>query len=100
MSSQLSRSALYHCLVRHGISQLPKSTNAPEHGKFAPTEMGYLHIDSSELRLKSGKQHIIVAIDRVTMFTNVALLNVATKRNRAMFYVRLSKRFHTRYIMF
>lgn len=52
---QLSRSALYRCLVRHGISQLPKSTNAPKRGKFAPTEMGYLHIDSSELRLESGK---------------------------------------------
>ena len=82
---QLSRSALYRCLVRHGISQLPKSTNAPKRGKFAPTEMGYLHIDSSELRLESGKQHKFVAIDRVTKFTYVALFNAATKRNGAMF---------------
>lgn len=82
---QLSRSALYRCLVRHGISQLPKSTNAPKRGKFAQTEMGYLHIDSSELRLESGKQHMFVAIDRVTKFTYVALFNAATKRNGAMF---------------
>ena len=82
---QLSRSALYRCLLRHGISQLPKSTNAPKRGKFAPTEMGYLHIDSSELRLESGKQHMFVAIDRVTKFTYVALFNAATKRNGAMF---------------
>ncbi len=34
--------------------------------------MGYLHIDSSELRLESGKQHLFVAIDRVTKFTYVA----------------------------
>ena len=82
---QLSRSALYRCLVRHGISQLPKSTIAPKRGKFAPTEMGYLHIDSSELRLESGKQHMFVAIDRVTKFNYVALFNAATKRNGAMF---------------
>ena len=29
---QLNRSALYRCLVRHGISQLHKSINAPKHG--------------------------------------------------------------------
>jgi len=59
---QLSRSALHRCLVRHGISQIPKNSSAAKRGKFAPTEMGYLHIDSSELRLESGKQHMFVAI--------------------------------------
>ena len=82
---QLSRSALHRCLVRHGISQIPKSADAPKRGKFAPTEMGYLHIDSSELRLESGKQHMFVAIDRVTKFTYVAFFDAATKRNGAAF---------------
>ena len=82
---QLSRRALHRCLVRHGISQIPKSADAPKRGKFAPTEMGYLHIDSSELRLESGKQHMFVAIDRVTKFTYVALFDAATKRNGAAF---------------
>ncbi len=60
--------------------------------------MGYLLIDSSELRLESGKQHMFVAIDWVTKLTYTALFNAATKRNEAIFYVRLSKRFHNKYI--
>lgn len=82
---QLSRSALHRCLVRHGISQVPKSGTAAKRGKFDKTEMGYLHIDSSELRLESGKQHLFVAIDRVTKFTYVAFFDSATKRNGAEF---------------
>ncbi|QLL11845.1 transposase [Pseudomonas chlororaphis subsp. aurantiaca] len=31
---QLSRSALHRCLVRHGISLIPKNTNAAKRGKF------------------------------------------------------------------
>lgn len=60
---QLTRSALHRCLVRHGISRLPsKEPVGAKHGKFAPTEIGYLHIDSSELRLEQGKQHMFLAV--------------------------------------
>ncbi|UVL15448.1 integrase core domain-containing protein [Pseudomonas atacamensis] len=82
---QLSRSALHRCLVRHGINQVPKSGTATKRGKFDETEMGYLHIDSSELRLESGKQHLFVAADRVTKFTHIAFFDSATKRNGAEF---------------
>lgn len=82
---QLTRSALHRCLVRHGISQAPKSGAIAKRGKFDKTEMGYLHIDSSELRLESGKQHLFVAIDRVTKFTYVAFFDSATKHNGAEF---------------
>ncbi len=68
----LSRSALQRCLVRHGIKQAPKRT-AAKRGKFDKTEMGYLHIDSSELRLESCKQHLFVAIDRVTSLLRCVL---------------------------
>jgi len=47
--------------------------------------MGYLHLDSSELRLKSGKQHMFVPINRVTKFIYVAFFDAATKRNGAAF---------------
>lgn len=60
---QLSRSALQRCLVRHGINHAPKSGTAAKRGKFDKTDMDYLHIDSSELHLESGKQHQFVAID-------------------------------------
>lgn len=69
----------------HSISQLPNSVNTPKSRKFALAERGYLHIDSSELRLESGKQQIFFAIHRVTKFTSVALSNVAKRRNGAMF---------------
>ncbi|WP_296268233.1 IS481 family transposase [Pseudomonas sp. UBA6562] len=82
---QLTRSALHRCLVRHGVSQAPKSAGAAKRGKFDKTEMGYLHIDSSELRLETGKQHLFVAVDRVTKFTCAAFFNAATKRNGAEF---------------
>ena len=86
---QLTRSALHRCLVRHGISRL--SSRVPDgakHGKFAPTEMGYLHIDSCELRLEQGKQHMFLAIDRVTKFTHLAFFDAATKRNGRRFSKR------------
>lgn len=95
---QLSRSALHRYLVRHGISQIPKNTDAVKRGKFAPTVMGYLHIDSSELRLESGKQHMFVAIDRVTKFTYVAFFDAATKRNGATFLRQVIEAFPYRVI--
>ncbi|CRM72195.1 hypothetical protein [Pseudomonas sp. 8 R 14] len=83
--TQLSRRALHRCLVRHGISQIPKSTNATKRGKFVPNEMDYLHIDSSELRLESSKKHVLVPIARVTKFTYVTFFDAATKHNGTAF---------------
>jgi IS30 family transposase len=71
--------------VHHGINQATKSETATKRGKFDKTEMGYVHIDSSELRLESGQQHLFVAIDRATKFTYVAFFDSATKRNGAEF---------------
>ncbi|WP_425266789.1 integrase core domain-containing protein [Ectopseudomonas oleovorans] len=83
---QLTRSALHRCFVRHGISRLPSSDlDGAKRGKFAPTEIGYLHIDSCELRLEQGKQHMFLAIDRVTKYTHVAFFDAATKKNGAAF---------------
>ena len=51
----LSRSALHRCLQRHGISRLPsRSDRAPKRGRFADTPIGYLHIDSCEVRAEDG----------------------------------------------
>ena len=59
--------------------------NKNQRGQFEPTEMGYLHIDSCELRLEEGKQHMFLAIDRVTKFTHVAFFDAPTKQNGAAF---------------
>jgi transposase len=69
----LSRSALHRCLVRHGISRLPKDQEkAPKRQRVAETTIGYVHIDVCELRLADGKLFMFLAIDQVSKFTHVA----------------------------
>lgn len=68
---QLSRSALHRCLVRHGISRLPRDgQQTSRRRRFPDMPIGSVHIDSSELRLAQGKLHMFLAIDRVTKFTH------------------------------
>jgi transposase-like protein len=82
----LTRSALHRCLVRHGISRLPKTEEKTSKRKrFAETKIGYVHIDPCELRLAEGKLHMFLAIDRVSKFTHVAFYDAATKMNGAAF---------------
>ena len=82
----LTRSALHRCLVRHGISRLPKDPESTsKRGRFAETRIGYVHIDHCELRLAQGKLHMFLAIDRVSKFTHVAFFDAATKMNGATF---------------
>jgi len=69
---KLTRSALHRCLQRYGISRLPRSEeNAVKRGRFTETKIGYIHIDSCELRLTEGKLHMFLAIDRVSKLTYV-----------------------------
>ena len=83
---KLTRSALHRCLVRHGISRLPKDEeNTSKRKRFAETRIGYVHIDHCELRLAEGKLHMFLAIDRVSEFTHVAFFDAATKMNGAAF---------------
>ncbi len=83
---KLSRSALHRCLVRHGISRLPRDEEkASKRQRFAETTIGYVHIDVCELRLAEGKLFMFLAIDRVSKFTHVAFLDANTKANGATF---------------
>jgi hypothetical protein len=80
---RLSRSAWHRCLQRHGISRQPATQVPRRHGKFEETTLGFVHIDSAEMKISCGKQHMFVAIDRVTKFTHVAFFDRATKANAA-----------------
>jgi transposase InsO family protein len=83
---KLSRSALHRCLVRHGISRLPRDEEkASKRQHFAETAIGYVHIDVCELRLAEGKLFMFLAIDRVSKFVHVAFFEAATKMNGAAF---------------
>jgi transposase-like protein len=68
---KLTRSALHRCLQRYGISRLPESEKTVKRGRFTETKIGYVHIDSCELRLSEGKLHMFLAIDRVSKLTYV-----------------------------
>ena len=54
-------------------------------GRFAETTIGYVHIDSCELRHADGKLHMFLAIDRVSKFTFVEFYEKAGKMNAAAF---------------
>jgi transposase InsO family protein len=83
---KLTRSALHRCLVRHGISRLPRGEEkASKRQRFAETTIGYVHVDACELRLAEGKLFMFLAIDRVSKFTHVAFFDANTKLNGAAF---------------
>ena len=83
---KLSRCALHRCLVRHGISRLPKDEeSASKRKRFAETKIGYVHIDACELRSAEGKVHLFLAIDRVSKFAYVELHPAATMMIGAAF---------------
>src|SRR5918912_1113558 len=83
---KLTRSALHRCLVRHGLSRLPKGEEkTSKRRRFAETRIGYVHSDHCELRLADGKLPMFLAIDRVSKFTHVAFFEAATKMNGAAF---------------
>jgi transposase-like protein len=91
---KLTRSSLHRCLVRHGISRLPSSEiNTYRRGKFAPSAIGYVHIDSAEMRLAQGKVHMFLAIDRVSKFTYIEFRDDVGKMNGAEFLRGVIKAF-------
>ena len=76
---KLTRSSLHRCLERHGISRLPTEETMTKRGRFAETTIGYVHIDSCELRHADGKLHMFLAIDRVSKFTFVEFYEKAAR---------------------
>lgn len=82
---KLTRSSLHRCLERHGVSRLPVDETKTKRGRFAETTIGYVHIDSCELRHADGKIHMFLAIDRVSKFTFVAFYENAGTMNGAAF---------------
>jgi hypothetical protein len=81
----LSRSALHRCLQRHGISRLPIEETKAQRKRFRTYEIGYVHIDSCELRHADGKLVMFLAIDRVSKFTDVEVHDCAGKMEGAAF---------------
>ena len=69
--SALSRSALHRYLQRHGMSRLARGGQPPKRGCFAEKPLGFVHLDSCEVRSAERKRHLFRAIDRVTRFADI-----------------------------
>lgn len=77
----LTRSSLYRCLQRHGISRLPDVEGDKEpRKKFKHYPIGYFHIDIAEVQTAQGRLYLFVAIDRTSKFAFVQLVEKATRR--------------------
>lgn len=81
----LSRSALHRCLQRHAISRFPVEETNDKRKRFKTYEIGYVHIDSCELRHADGRLVMFLAIDRVSKFTYVEFHDKAGKMAGAAF---------------
>ena len=86
----LTRSSLHRCLQRNGMSRLPHvEGEASPKRKFKAYPIGYLHIDTAEVRTAQGKLYLIVAIDRTTKFAFVEMHEKVARRTAAEFLRRL-----------
>ena len=72
--AEISRSALHRCWVRRGVATRPKASE-PAAGRFEPQPFGYVHVDLKHLtRLQSQPAYVFVAIERVTRFVHVEVV--------------------------
>jgi transposase InsO family protein len=72
----LSRSAIYRCLRRHGISGRSARPAPQPSQAFAPTPFGFVHIDLKHLtRLQGEPAFVFVAIERTTRFVHIEIVN-------------------------
>lgn len=74
---RLSRSAVYRCLKRMGLSARLKPDAPREPGaQFDPVSFGYVHVDLKYLgKLRSRAQFAFVAIERISRFAHIEVLD-------------------------
>ncbi|MBA7558535.1 hypothetical protein ES708_00139 [subsurface metagenome] len=91
----LTRSSLYRCLQRHGISRLPEvDGDKPKRSRFKTYPLGYFHIDLAEVHTAEERLYLLVAIDRTTKFAFVELHEKATRRVAGDFLRHLIEAVH------
>ncbi len=72
----LTRSNLHRCLQRNGLSRLPSEDGGgakPSRKKFKDYEIGYVHVDITEIRLGKQKLSMFVGICRVCKYAYIEL---------------------------
>ena len=75
LKADLSRSAVYRCLRRHGVAGRVQPEKAPVLAFETDTPAGFVHLDVKHLtRLHGEPAYAFVAIDRATRFAYVEVL--------------------------
>lgn len=75
VNKKLSRSAVYRCLRRHDLSSRPVLPEPEKPGDFEKARFGFVHIDLKHLpRLEGKTSYVFVAIERVTRFVYVEII--------------------------
>lgn len=74
VNDQLTRSSIYRCLRRLGLSRRSKES-VPSVQRFDETPFGFVHIDLKHLtRLRHQRSYVFVAIERTTRFVYVEVV--------------------------
>jgi transposase-like protein len=81
----LTESSFYRLLKRHGINRLPKSQENVKKKEFAETEIGYFHIDISQVHVKNERLYMFAGIDRVSKYLYTETYPRQTGDNAALF---------------
>lgn len=87
----LTRSNLSRLLIRNKLNKVPKEVL--EHKKFKDYKPGFIHIDSTEIRIKKDRFVLFVAIDRATRFIFTKLFEQKTMENSRIFLEEVLKEF-------
>ncbi|ARW15351.1 RNA-directed DNA polymerase [Komagataeibacter europaeus] len=75
------RSALHHCLHRHGISCWPDiEGDKPKRQRFRRYPIRFFNLDIAEVQTADGKSYLFVTMDRTSKFAVVQLADKATRR--------------------
>lgn len=86
----LTRSLLYRCLKRNGISRLGNiEEKKTVKKKFKKYSIGFFHIDITEVRTDKGKLHLFVSIKRTSKFVVAKIFDRVTTEDTKFFFEHL-----------
>jgi len=88
----LNRANLYSCLRRNNLNILPKNDDKIRQKKpFKEYEIGYLHIDITELLVGKKKYYMFVGIERLCKYVFVEIYENMTVANSCKFLKNILK---------
>ena len=86
----LTRSNLHRCLQRNGLSVLPKNEEEKERKKFKEYEIGFVHVDITQVIIADKKKlYLFVGIDRASKYVYCELYEEMTTKRSCEFLEHL-----------